>query len=373
MSEAAFISDASGRPIHGGNVVEIARRHGLKPEDILDFSANINPAGPPPAVLRLMAGLQDDPGILIRYPEQNCESLAAHIGDHLGVDAECVVIANGSAALFDVIVRSLKPRRALVPIPAFSEYARSLYSGGCEFIPFRLSPDDNFQLDTDAFLAELRDCGCDFCVLSNPHNPSGSLTSSKSILNLIISAERLGISVAIDEAFIDFCPQPSHGASATKFQNVIVLRSLTKFYAMAGLRVGFAVANRDLAEVVRLQVPSWPVCGLAIAAAIEAINDRIFASQTRTACNLEREWLTAMLASMKIKVFPSAANFLLLELPAGAPSVSLNERLLAEHRIMIRDCSSYAGLESGRFARVAVKDRASNSRLINALKGSIAQ
>src|SRR5947207_11767737 len=111
-----------------------------------------------------------------------------------------------------------------------------------------------------------------------------------------------------------------------------------------------------------------------MAAAIEAIEDRVFPGQTQRACNLEREWLTAMLAAMKIKVFPSAANFLLLELPAGAPSVSLlNERLLVEHRIMIRGCSSYAGLESGRFARVAVKDRTSNSRLINALKESIAQ
>src|SRR5438270_13924698 len=107
MTEAAFISDVTGRPIHGGNVVEIARRHGLKPEDILDFSSNINPAGPPPAVLRLLAGLKDDPGIILSYPEQDCQSLAACIGDQLGVDAECVVIANGSAALFDVVVRSL--------------------------------------------------------------------------------------------------------------------------------------------------------------------------------------------------------------------------------------------------------------------------
>jgi threonine-phosphate decarboxylase len=363
----------STEPVHGGNVEQIARTYGLRPEEIIDFSANINPTGPPSRVMTRLAELSSNTELISRYPEADCHSLREALAAYVGLSSECIIVANGSAALMDVVLRALKPKRCLLPVPAFSEYRRALTASGCNYAAFVLDPNQNFTLDVDALEMAWRQNNCDLCIISNPHNPSGSVISSQSLLGLSRRAAADKVTVLVDEAFIEYAPDASISRAIPALPNVVVLRSITKFFALAGMRVGYALANRKLAAILWQQVPSWPVSSLASIAAIEALSDVEYAERTRVSCETERKWLFEMLVQLGFRVFPSAANFLLMKLPVEAPSVSfLNERLIIEHHILIRDCDSYEGLERGMYMRVAVKDDTANRKLIHALKEVLA-
>ena len=368
-TETALVNESNTRPIHGGDIDAVGRMYGLRPEELLDFSASINPAGPPPGVLSKLAAALTDNRSFTQYPEPDCRSLRMDFAAYAGVDPDNVVVANGTAALIDVTLRALKPKRCLIPVPAFSEYRRATSAAGCEYLPFVLDPAKQFILDTGAFAETMDKERCDLCILTNPHNPTGSLVPPASLLRLLKKAGEQGATVLLDEAFIEYAIDATLTRAAIDLPNVVVLRSVTKFYALAGMRVGFGVANAQLIKFLRLQVPSWPVTTLAASAAMESLIDMQYAEQTRSSCTRERGFLSDALTQLGITVGPSVANFLLLKLPAGSPSAdSLWERLIREHHIVVRNCSSYEGLETDKFIRVAVKDRPPNLKLIHALK-----
>jgi threonine-phosphate decarboxylase len=361
------------RPSHGGNLEEIAVRYGRTPEELIDFSANINPAGPPSGVLSRLKQLVKDPGMLARYPDPDCRALRDALSVHLGVESRCIVVANGSAALLDVVLRALRPKECLLPIPAFSEYYRALLAAnvGCSF--FQLDANRNFELEAETFVKTSMQDRCDFWIISNPHNPSGSVIAPRTLLDIAAKALEFNATVLVDEAFIDYCPELSLSQSAVTLRNVIVLRSLTKFYGLAGLRVGFAVTNQDYADLLHVQLPSWPVSNFAMVAAIEALLDGHYAKRTLSSCRSERDWLAEHLVVLGLQPFPSAANFILVKLPVGAPPAAcIRESLITGYSIVIRDCSSYGGLEPEKYFRIAVRDHAANERLIHALKEVLA-
>lgn len=361
------------RPTHGGNLEEVAARYGWAAEDLIDFSANVNPAGPPGGVMSRLAQLVSDRGMLARYPDPDCRALRDAISAHLDVEPICIVVANGSAALLDVVLRALRPKRCLLPIPAFSEYYRGLLAANVECSFFQLDAHHNFELEADTFVSTSRQDQCNFWIISNPHNPSGSAIAPQALLALATRALELNATVLLDEAFIDYCPELSLSRSAVTLRNVVILRSITKFYGLAGLRVGFAVTNPDYADLLRIQVPSWPVSNLAMLAAIEALLDGDYAERTLSSCRSERDWLGKRLAQLGLQPFPSVANFVLVRLPPGAPSaISVRESLITQYGIVIRDCSSYRGLEQGRYFRIAVREHAANEKLIHALKEVLA-
>ena len=361
------------RPTHGGNLEEIAAGYGCVPEELIDFSANINPAGPPSGVVSRLAQLVNDRALLARYPDPDCRALRDAISAHLGVESKCIVVANGSAALLDVVLRALRPKRCLLPVPAFSEYYRALIAANVECSFFQLDAHHNFVLDAEAFVSASRQDRCNFWIISNPHNPSGGAIAPRALLELATRALELNTTVLLDEAFVDYCPELSLSRSAVTLWNVVILRSLTKFYGLAGLRVGFAVTNPDYADLLRIQVPSWPVSNLAMLAAIEALLDGDYAERTLSSCRSERDWLAEHLDPLGLQPFPSAASFLLVQLPPGAASAtSIRESLITQYGIVIRDCSSYGGLEFGKYFRIAVRDHAANEKLIHALKEVLA-
>jgi threonine-phosphate decarboxylase len=373
-TEPVLITESDTRAVHGGDVDAIGKMYGLRPEEILDFSANINPASPPPRVLSRLAEALTDIRSFAQYPEPDCRSLRIDFAEYAGVKPSNVVVANGTAALIDIALRTVKPKRCLLPVPAFSEYRRAIKAAGCEYIRFALDPEKQFSLEPNAFMAAMREKRCDFCILTNPHNPTGSVIPPASLLRLLEEAGEQQITVLLDEAFIDYAIDASLTKEAACLPNVVVLRSVTKFYALAGMRAGFAIANAELVESLWLQVPAWPVTTLAAIAARESLADVPYAEQTRSSCIDERKFLSEALAKLGIKVWPSVTNFLLLKPPAGSPPVSLLcERLIREHRIVVRNCSSYEGLEADKYMRVAVKDRAANLKLISALKSVLVQ
>lgn len=371
---------SEANPSHGGDVERIAREVGVSADDLLDFSANINPAGPPAAVLKRLAREAGDVRLLMRYPDIALNELRTAISTHAGVATANIVVANGAAALIDAAVRVAtaaacdrgEAARCVVPVPAFSEYRRALVAAGCKMLPLPLNRDDDFCLDVDEFAAAITRHRPAMCIITNPHNPSGALIERQALERVVHAAQDAGSILLLDEAFIDYVPNESLTGAAPHSENLIVLRSLTKFYGLPALRVGYAVASGQLAARLHTQIPSWPVTTMAAGAAVEAINDAAYAAQTLESNAQERAWLSFALKGacpgFLSNVFPSAANFLLLETASTAPTVGhLRDRLIAKHRILVRDCSTYEGLTDGRFIRVAVRDRADNERLVAAL------
>jgi threonine-phosphate decarboxylase len=350
-------------PVHGGDVARVTARYGGG--DWLDFSANINPAGPPQAALDALQRGAVDVASLTRYPTAHDRALCDALATLHGVDSERIVVANGAAALVEAFVRTVAPRRCLVPQPAFSEYERALAAQKCELIAFRLTAESNFALDVPRFIAMLADQQPDAAIINNPHNPSGACVPRTAMAAIVEAARTLGVALLIDEAFVDFVPSASVVAEL-HHENVLVLRSLTKFFALPALRVGYGVASPAFAQALTARIPSWPITSLAADAARAALADAPYALATRDATVAERDALASALRRLGLRVYPSAANFLLFSAPL--PSGVLTDRLASEHRIIVRDCASYAGMEDGGFIRVGVRTRDENARLVAALQ-----
>lgn len=347
--------------VHGGDIRGIARTYGRPIGAFIDFSANINPLGPPVAVQTLVAGYASA-GLLGHYPEPGLPDLANVLAQTRGVDPENILIHGGSAALFDVILRSCASRGLGLCVPAFAEYARAARANGLDVRAFMLDTRGPHAFDPDRFCRFVRDANVDAVVLNNPHNPLGFALSAAALRDL---HERLPeVTLIVDEAFADYDQEVSLASLAAGDGRVIVVRSLTKFYGIPDLRVGYAVMTAAQVERMSPYIPAWPVSGIAAAAAAAAVSDADYATTTLATNALERARLRFGLSALGLRVFPAAANFLTFE-AAGAGA--LRERLIAGHSIVVRECSSFAGLAADRYVRVAVRTAADNAQLLAAL------
>jgi threonine-phosphate decarboxylase len=357
---------------HGGDVEAVSREHGIPVGDLIDFSASINPFGPPASVLARLEREASDVTSLARYPDPKYSELRSTLATHLSVPPDCLAIANGSAALFGAIVRATRPDTCLLPVPAFGEQQRALAAATCEIERLPLSAADGFRLDTRALCQTLAGRPPSLCVLTNPHNPSGALTTAAEMSQVLQTASAHHLQLLIDEAFIDFAPTETLTAAATRSDHLVVLRSLTKFFGMPALRVGYAVSTPEMVAQIDAQLPAWPVTSLAAVAAVEAIRDDDYAHRTLRAVRDDRQCLREGLASAAIETYPSAGNFLLCRLPEPGPdSTQLRTRLIRKHHIIVRDCRSFDGMADGRFIRVAVRSRADNDRLVEAIRSDL--
>jgi len=351
--------------VHGGDLQAVAERYGVDASTLVDFSANIAPQGPPSGVARVLARAASKPRLLAPYPSSRYGRLRAQIAASLDVDRESVVVGNGSAALIDLALRANEALAWLVPVPAFSEYRRSLDAANVAMLRFALP--QTLALDVDAFLSVLRAHSDAGALVTTPHNPSGLALSREESLRLLVQSEAMNRPLIADEAFIDYVPERSIVREAARSRRAVVLRSLTKFYALAGVRVGYAIAHPDLARAMRERSPSWPVGTLDEAIALEALEDEAYAMRTRAANAATRDAVTRELTTLGLAVFPSDANFVLAELPVPAQAFDAFLRRLIDEGIVVRDCRSYDGLESRSVIRIAVLDRERNRRLVAAL------
>jgi len=365
--------------VHGGDVWQVAEELGIPASEvalagtsgILDFSANINPRGLPPRAKARLAKDAADSRLLGLYPDPSARRLRNALSEQLGVPAEAIAVGPGAEALLSPILRCVHAkwaRRALVPVPAFSEYRRVCGQQEVEFVPFRLDRAACFRVPVEDYCAGIERERCDVVFLNNPHNPSGGMLEAREVQRVLDSTASMGATLILDEAFIDYVPGASMVREAAGRRGLIVLRSLTKFYGCPALRVGYAVAHRETVRRVVEALPAWPVTQLAMDALADAVGDREYGEASVRENAAERERLAEWLHGLGLVVFPSAANFLLLELAAGMPAASeLRSRLIRKHRILIRNCDSYEGLEAGRYVRVAVRSEEENGRLVRAM------
>ena len=363
---------------HGGNWAGYEEICG---EEILDFSANVSPFGLPENVREAASASLKN---AYRYPDLECRNLRNAIADKYDLCSDHVLCGNGAADLIYRIAYAAKPRRAIVPAPDFSEYEKALQQVGCEIKHWEWMRGDCTIGKTlpKGSQIEVTECGkiqiglvpasdlsdyiliedIDMIILSNPNNPSGCLHSPDFLRELAAKCERRQILLVVDECFMDFVDS-ARTYSLLEFvadcRNLVVLRALTKFYGMAGLRLGWcATSNADLIAGMKKAGPPWSVSIPAQAAGIAVLSEEAYADRLRGYISAECQQLQSGLQGLGFQVISGAANYILFY----SERTDL-ARLLLERGIAIRDCSNYVGLGPGWY-RVAVRLREENERLL---------
>jgi len=348
---------------HGGNIREVAKKYGFSPQQILDFSANVNPWA---SYFKVEDVLRSNLREIFWYPEPYCEKLTKKISEYLKVDKENILVGNGATQLIYLIARSFTPRRALIVIPTFSEYERALRGVKTELKFLTLKEADNFSIDIQKIIKAA--WGVEIIFICNPNNPTGSFLFKKEILKLRQIAKEKRIILIIDESYIDFkYPEESLAREAVKDNHTLVLRSFTKFFAAAGLRLGYAVGKGDLIDKLRNLREPWMVNSLAQIAGIHLLKNSQYIEKIREAVDKERKFLFEKLFKIKgLKPYPPQANFILIKIKGELSSSDVQDAL-AKRGILVRDCSNFRGL-THKFIRVAVRSRKDNLKLIENLK-----
>src|SRR5713101_575605 len=348
---------------HGGNIYAFARARGVTPERVLDFSASINPLGwPPAATLAYRRALPR----LVHYPEPYAESLSAALAGYHDLNPSTILVGNGSTQLIFLLTRALAARRVLLIAPLFSEHEAAFRLSGARVARFFLRP-PTFTLSLKRLGSSLTK-GYDALVLTSPNSPTGALIPRTQLEELARLCQQARTRLVVDETFVDWVEEESLKQLAARSPHVIVLRSLTKFFAMPGLRVGYLIGQARLVARLRARLEPWSVHAVAQEVAFACVRDQRFVRRSRTFMIQERAWLAEQLAKLKgLQPFPSQANFLLVRITASALNASSLRQALAREDLLIRTCADFPGLGE-RFFRVAVRTRQENRRLLNVLR-----
>ena len=342
---------------HGGDWAGYEKEYGRLP---LDFSANISPLGMPESVREAAAASLAGAD---RYPDPSCRVLRRGLAERYAIPEESVLCGAGAADLLDRLALALRPKTALIPVPAFTEYRMVLERFGCRVRTVPLPEAEDFRLGP-WFLEEITP-GLDMVILCEPNNPTGLLTD-RALLDRI--AERCGAAGALlvmDECFNEFLEEPDGHSLLGEAgrQNVLVLRAFTKFYGLAGLRLGWcACGDRELLARMAAAGQPWPVSVPAQAAGLAALEERDYGIRLRALIREERPQMKAALEALGCRVIPGEANFLLFRDPC--PDLSGK---LAARGILLRSCGDFEGLGPGWY-RTAVRTPEENGALIEAMK-----
>ncbi len=350
-------------------MTRVARLYGLSPDCIIDFSANINPLGPPQAALDAIAA---NLGKVRRYPDPDCIELRAALGRYLDLDSANLVLGNGASELIGLVVNVVRPRRAGVLAPTFSEYEHALEAFGSDIARFTLSSENGFLPDMDE-LGRWID-GLDMLFICNPNNPSGSIFRHAEFLSVLEDAIDRDIFVVVDEAFIDFVDDAKSATlrnEAVSRNGLFILGSLTKFFALPGLRAGYGIGSASFIERLWRVKDPWSVNVMAQVASVASLADEDFAAKTMAWVRSERAFLFEELKKLPgLKVYPPAANYILADFRCTGVSAARLCEVLGRKGILVRDCGNYPSLDEY-YVRFAVRTREQNRVLTAALEEAL--
>ena len=348
---------------HGGEVDRWAQSFGFAARDILDFSASINPLGPPASARQAFIKSFGD---VSRYPDPYGNILKEALAARHGIDPSEVLLGNGSTQLIYLLCAALRPRTGVIVGPAFSEYANTLALAGAAVRTLPLCGDEGFRFSIER-LTELWDKDCDILFLATPNSVTGQLIPRVEIEKLAGLAAARKSFVVVDEAFIDFIEAESVKSVARENPYLIVLRSLTKYYALPGLRIGYLLGQVSRVAQLASYSQPWSVNGPALSVALACLADTNFTAKTQRWLEQERRLLSDRLSAIEgLRPFPSQANFLLVKIEKHGDAAQLRSFLLGK-KILIRACDSFAGLGADYF-RIAVRRRTENRRLLAGLE-----
>lgn len=340
--------------VHGGDIYTYGK--------VLDFSVNVNPYGPSKEVLEAAKQAMDDVKL---YPDSRCGQLRREIAQRKHLPEEVFLFGNGAAELFFTAVLAEKPKKALIPVPAFAEYEQALRTVNCEILYYELKEADQFAL-AEEFLDTLTE-DLDLVFLCSPSNPAGQVIEPDLMRKILERCERENIRLVLDECFIEFLEEPVKYTMEQKvlqYSCLFLVQAFTKMHGIPGLRLGYGMtSDPEFRERMQQMRQPWSVSIPAQAAGVEALTEREEQRVLKTRQKIveQRRKIEGELQKMGICVIPSEANFLLLfsELPLF--------ELLLKQGILIRNCENYRGLGKGWY-RVAVRTEEENEILLEQLR-----
>ena len=367
--------------IHGGNIFQFAHEQRIEPYEVIDFGANINPLGPSQ---RGLSALESQLRYISHYPDATNDDILNAIADIYGMNKNQIVVGNGAAELLYAICRLPGYTGAFVPAPGFSEYKAALEASRIPVrdIYYRPREDEHGKpyfevpyLALETFAAELKgQDGRIIVFLGNPNNPDGTLLDKNHIRTIASMLKDANSLLVIDESFIDFVGNDtlqdneySMRSLVNEFDNIIVVHSFTKFYAVPGLRIGAAFSNPLIIEQLNSFIPTWSVNTLAQSYTEAALNDVEYVKRTKQVLHEEQLFMYNSLDTIDgITIYPPSANFMLFHIEQeGITAESINEAL-KKYNMIVRNCDSYMGLNN-QWVRVAIKDHDTNVKLVEKL------
>ena len=357
MGEEVTRSKTMGACSHGGI-------YSVNPRLVrLDYSSSINPLGTPK---KAIAAVKMSANSLVQtYPDPECRELKKSLSRYLGIDSEWFTVGNGAIEIiywFAHTTTSVRGR-VVIPTPTFCEYEVASQKVGAEVT---LVPLNNFDLDTDKIIEKAR--GADAVFLCNPNNPTGML-ATKQIMKIIENIDN-STKILLDECFIELADNPEANTmidQISEFDNLVILRSLTKSFGLAGLRVGYCVCNPTLAKKLSTNKIPWNVNSLAQVAGVAALRERRCLSKARALIKKERRFLHDNIEKLEsFHPIRSDSNFFLVHLQ-GRNSTQFRDRLLKKSGVLVRDCSTFTGM-GAQYIRIAIKKHSENILLLKALE-----
>ena len=354
---------------HGGDVWGFARKYDIPLERVLDFSGPVNFLGPSS---KAVEAVKQYAKRIRFYPDPNPVEFKTEIAKYVGygVDAANIILGNGSIELIYMIAEILPCNfKAVIPVPSFTEYEKATLRVGGE--PVFVNLPDNFTLDVASVKKAITD-DTRIVFICNPHSPSGTLYSRETILELVDFCNKKNIIFSVDENYIEFAEKGQDNTMVgyvKKYKNLFVIRSVTKFYGMPGIRLGYGIATESLIDTLQTVRQPWSINSLAGYATLAAFKDTDFIESTKRTIAEKRVQFVKWLSEIGgLHVFPSETNFLLVKiLNSKFTSPTLKEEM-AREGVLIRDCSTFVGLDDSYF-RVTVRSSRENLKLIKTLRG----
>jgi threonine-phosphate decarboxylase len=354
---------------HGGNVWKVSKKHKIPVNQIIDFSISTNPLGAPE---KAVESIRQHLNLIHHYPDPNHKWLLEALAESVGVAPSNVVVGNGSTELIYLFneVFLEDGYEAVIPVPTFNEYKAAIERIGGNIVFIECDSAKNFKLDLKA-LENAITKKTRIVFLCNPNSPTGWLYEKAELLRIIEFAAEKNVLVFVDEDYTDFVDDDKRYTMAeyvNEYNNLFVLRSLTKFFGLAGARIGFGIGSPELVDVLKRVIMPWSVNSLAMFAAAEAVKDTDFIKKSRRLISDSKRQLLEMLKTVPwLKVYPSETNFLLIEIiREDLTSTRLAEEL-AKKGLLIRDCKDFDGLNN-KFFRVAVRRPEENRKLVEQIK-----
>ena len=346
---------------HGANVDNMAKQFGKNENDIIDFSSNVNPHIISDLGKYVLEGLEKSRS----YPDINYTNLRNNISDYIKVDSELIIPGNGATEIIYLLMKSIKKRLAILN-PTFSEYGRGAKLNNLEVIDFHLKEENNFSIDLDEIQKNMDKF--DSLFVCNPNNPNGKVKDLNELLDFMIENDKLLI---VDETFMEFVGEEEKYSLINRIEqtpNLFILKAVTKFFGMPGLRLGYGVtSNKQIINNIYEYKEPWTINSFAENLSNYLFKDKEYIKSSKDYYINERKFMLEQLRKIpKLKVYDTDTNFVLIKLEDGEAN-SLKLELFEKYNILIRDASNFIGLDKS-YIRVAIKSHDDNKVLIESLR-----
>ena len=349
---------------HGANLYSLSDKYGFSKEELMDFSSNINPFGTSKLAKNYII---DNIDMVSMYPDPNYSDLKKSISSYCNCFENNIILGSGATELISSFIKALNPKNALLLSPAYSEYESELSKINCNITKYYARYENDFDICTSDLIDTLKEKDYDLVVICNPNNPTGFTFSSNEIENLLKSTSAF---IMVDETYTEFTDTNIYSCTSLvdRYDNLFVIRGTSKFFSTPGIRLGYGlIGNENIKNKILSQLDLWNVNIIAAAMGQIMFTDTEFINQSKEIMLKERDYLNLELNKINnLKIYNSQGNFILCQIKSNKITASLLREKLLEKKIIIRDCSSFDGLDEY-FFRICILKPNQNKLLIKSL------